>query len=147
VTPSSDILARFFNEIGIIAQLSQSAFERVMPEGMTMAQFTVLNHFVRLGGTKRPMDIARAFQVTRATMSSTLSRLEGKGLVATTPDPEDGRAKHVGITEAGRAMREACLAALGPEFARLAPLLAASRIEELLPALSEIRSILDKARD
>ena len=40
-------LFRFFNEIGIIEQLSRNAFERVMPGGMKLSQFTVLNHFVR----------------------------------------------------------------------------------------------------
>ena len=41
---------KFFNEIGIIAQLSGNKLERVLPEGMSLAQFTVLNHFCRLGG-------------------------------------------------------------------------------------------------
>jgi hypothetical protein len=45
---SEDPLAfRVFNEIGIIEQLSRNLFERVLPDGLTLPQFTVLNHFVR----------------------------------------------------------------------------------------------------
>ena len=72
-----------FNEIGIINQLSTTMFERVLPKGMTQAQFTVLNHFVRLGHQERsPAQLAFAFQVTRPTMTSTLTRMERAGLIA-----------------------------------------------------------------
>ena len=46
---------RFLNEIGIIAQLSGTAFEKVMPGTMTLPQFTVLNHLTRLGGNRTPV--------------------------------------------------------------------------------------------
>jgi len=35
--PPSDSVFAVLNEIGICAQLSANAFERVMPEGMTLA--------------------------------------------------------------------------------------------------------------
>ena len=34
----------------IIAQLSGAAFEKVMPDGMTLPQFSVLDHVARRGG-------------------------------------------------------------------------------------------------
>jgi DNA-binding MarR family transcriptional regulator len=138
---------RLFNEIGIIAQLSSALFERVMPDGMTLAQFSVLNHFVRLGGVKSPRDLARAFQVTKATMTSTLQRLEAKGLVSVSPDPSDGRGKRVEITDAGRAMRERCIAALGPEIAKVELMLPQKQALDLLPALGQLRERLDKSRN
>src|SRR3712207_5255456 len=49
---------RVFNEIGIIEQLSRTMFERVMPDGLTVPQFSVLNHFVRLGGERSPAQLA-----------------------------------------------------------------------------------------
>lgn len=86
----------FFNEIGIIDQLAGTMFERALPTGMTRAQFTVLNHFVRLGHKERsPAQLASAFQVTRPTMTSTLARMARDGLVAIRDDPTDGRAKLV----------------------------------------------------
>jgi DNA-binding MarR family transcriptional regulator len=140
-------LFRFFNEVGIIAQLSQRMFENVMPAGMTLAQFSILNHFVRLGGERSPAQLADAFQLTRATMTSTLGRLSDKGLVAIAPDPEDGRGKRVTITEAGRRMREACVTALGPEIERLDGLIDGESISLLVQHLSGIRKVLDSDRD
>jgi DNA-binding MarR family transcriptional regulator len=144
---SQDPLAfRVFNEIGIIEQLSRTLFERVMPASLTLPQFTVLNHLVRLGGDRSPARLAAAFQVTKQTMTSTLQRLERGGYVAIRPDPADGRAKLVSITEDGRAMREACVRALEPELERLAALIDEASLQALLPGLVDLRRILDEDR-
>lgn len=144
--PTVSLQFQILNEIGIIAQLSQTIFERVMPPGITLPQFTVLNHFARLGGTRSPAELASAFQVTRATMTSTLQRLEGKGLVSITPDPADGRGKRVALTEAGLAMRQRCIAALGPELARLETRDEDSASGILLEGLVRLRKHLDGSR-
>jgi DNA-binding MarR family transcriptional regulator len=144
--PTGSVQFQILNEIGIIAQLSQTIFERVMPSGMTLPQFTVLNHFARLGGTRSPAELASVFQVTRATMTSTLQRLEGKGLVSVIPDPADGRGKRVALTEAGLAMRQRCIAALGPELARLETRADGSEAGVLLEGLVRLRKHLDGAR-
>ncbi len=140
-------LFRIFNEIGIIAQLSQTRFEAVMPAGMTLAQFTILNHLVRLGGPKSPLTLARAFQVTKATMSSTLGRLEAKGLIWVTPDPDDGRAKRVDITDTGRVMRERCISAVTPHLEQMGQLKDMPTQEALLPLLIRMRETLDINRN
>jgi len=143
----ADLLFRVFNEVGIIAQLSSTAFERVMPEGMTLAQFTILNHFVRLGGRRRPSDLARAFQVTRATMTSTLQRLEPKGLVQIVPDDSDGRGRLVEITDAGRAVHADCIARLAPVLDDLLARIGRAPFAAALAPLAEIRTRLDALRD
>lgn len=147
MTQEDSIHFRILNEIGIINQLAQSIFERVMPEGMTLAQFTVLNHFVRLGGAKSPAELAQAFQVTRGTMTSTLQKLEGKGLVAIDPDPRDGRSKQVTLTAQGRSMRHQCLRRLEPEIKKLAELWPRDEAAPLLAPLGSLRALLDRLRD
>lgn len=141
------IAFQVFNEIGIIEQLARNRFERTLPSGLTLSQFSVLNHFVRLGGERSPASLASAFQVTRPTMTNTLQRLESAGLVAIRSDPGDGRAKIVTITEAGRALREACVAAQVPLLAELDALLPRDDLVALLPRLRKLRMLLDKARD
>jgi DNA-binding MarR family transcriptional regulator len=140
-------LFALFTEIGIIAQLAGNLFERVMPEAMTLAQFTVLNHFVRLGGEKSPAQLADAFQITRGTMTSTLQRLESKKLIAMNPDPDDARGKRVSITDTGREMRERCIAAITPELERLTAQFETTDLEALLPGLRAIRIELDRSRN
>jgi DNA-binding MarR family transcriptional regulator len=137
-----------FNEIGIIDQLAGNMFASVMPAGMTQAQFTVLNHFVRLGVVeKSPANLANAFQLTRPTMTSTLSRMERAGLITIRPDPADGRAKLVSITSEGRAMRDNCIAALLPLLPMIDSVVSTADLAELLPALRKIRIKLDALRD
>lgn len=137
---------RVFNEIGIIEQLSRTMFERVMPDGLTLPQFIVLNHFVRLGGEHSPARLAGAFQVTKQTMTSTLQRLERGGYVAIRPDPADGRAKIVSITDDGRAMREACVRALEPALAHVMTIVDQAALAALLPGLVDLRRALDEDR-
>ena len=137
----------FFNEIGIIEQLARNRFERVMPDGMTLSQFSVLNHFVRLGGEKSPHQLARAFQVTKGTMTNTLQRLEARGCLSVRPDPADGRGKLVTITSEGRVLRDACIAALGPHIAEVERDLGSDGFAVALPWLRELRRYLDTARD
>jgi DNA-binding MarR family transcriptional regulator len=141
------LLFRLFNEIGIVSQLSERLFERVMPDGMTLAQFTVLNHFVRLGGERSPAQLAASFQVTRATVTSTLQRLEAKRFVILRADPRDGRAKLVSITSDGQNMRMACVKALEPVVDRLGTVISVERANALLPDLIALRQILDADRN
>ena len=90
---TADPLAfEFFNEMGIIDQLVSTMLTNALPHGITKAQFSVLNHFVRLDIVEQsPADLASAFQVRRPTMTSTLARMESAGLVVIRDDPRDGR--------------------------------------------------------
>ena len=135
-----------FNEIGIIAQLSASQFERVLPHGMTVAQFGLLNHCVRLGDGWTPARLAAAFQVTRGTMTNTLQKLESKGFIRVDPDPDDARSKRVFLTPAGRQAREASLKALAPELAHLPEGFPPALAADILPALQKLRIWLDTHR-
>jgi DNA-binding MarR family transcriptional regulator len=137
----------FFNEIGIIAQLSSNQMERTLPHQLTQSQFSVLNWFVRVDDQATPGRLASAFQVTRGAMTNTLGKLEAKGFVKVEPDPTSGRSKRVTMTKAGRQARdEAIRAAHGPlsEFLEHYP---PSVLQKALPLLKDIRAYLDDARN
>lgn len=134
------------NEIGIINQLSSARFEALLPEDLTLPQFSVLNHFVRLGVMRTPAELARAFQVTRGAMTNTLQRLEASGLVAIKPSPSDGRSKEVRITAKGRRVRERAIAATQPELAAMIEVLGGSNIAQMLNELQRLREYLDANR-
>ena len=138
---------QLMNEIGIVAQLASRLFERVMPPDLTLPQFGVLNHFVRLERPSTAIRLASAFQVTKGAMANTLGHLERKGYVAIVPHPRDGRAKRVTITPAGREARERAVAALGPSIAGLAGAAPLRDVEAALPTLTLIRAHLDAERD
>lgn len=138
----------FFNEVGIIEHLSRTAAERVLPRGLSMAGFGLLNHMIRLGHERRaPAKIAAALQVTKGAITQTLKRLEAEGLVTVEPDPRDGRGKAVSVTPAGRQARQEAIAALDPLFADLLAQVDVAEIEAVLPTLQKVRQVLDAARD
>jgi len=137
-------LYRLFIEIGIIDQLGRTRLEQAMPSGLTRAQFGVLNHLVRLGGEWAPLRLARAFHVTKQTMTSTLARLESAGLIIIRPDPADGRAKLVGLTPAGHEAHLRCMQRLGPTLALMIDGLPKTLAESLLPLLMQLRTHLDQ---
>ncbi len=150
-SPNSDFTAiafSFFNEIGIIDQLGRNRFERVLPEGLSIAGFSLLNHFVRLNKAQdTPSHLAKAFQVTKGAMTNTIHRLEALGLVTIVADPSDGRGKLVSITEAGKAARYDAIARLAPSLQQLSGLIDPKELEALVPTLMKLRAILDANRE
>jgi len=139
-------LFRLLTEVGIIEQLARNQLERGLPDGLRMSQFVVLNHLVRLGGPWSPARLANAFQVTKGAMTNTLQRLEKRGLVRVSPDPGDGRAKLVEITDAGHDMRQRSIESIGPLLAAMSRELSDTELAAALPVLEKIRSYLDSHR-
>ena len=137
---------QFFTEIGIIDQLASNRLQRALPEGVSLAQFGVMTHFVRRGGQQTPASLADAFQVTRGAMTNTLHRLEAHGYVLVSPDEKDGRSKQVCLTPKGEAAYHAIAAALAPLNADLAAAFPAARLLEAMPVLVELRQWLDDHR-
>ena len=135
-----------FTEIGIIDQLVSNRLDRVLPAGLSHAQFSVLTCFVRDGEAKIPAELARLFQVTKVAMTNTLQRLEAQGFVAIAADPADGRKKQVSITPAGVAAHDTALHALRPMTESLRSAFTEQEFEAALPFLKALRTWLDESR-
>lgn len=136
----------FFNEVAILNQLATAMFEARLPGGLLVSQFAVLNHLIRVKDGQTPLALARAFQVPKTTMTHSLAVLERPGLIRLLPNPKDGRSKCVWITDAGRALRGAAIAALAPDVAALAAEFPGDRIATALPVLAELRRLMDAMR-
>ena len=147
--PSDDPLAvfAFFTEIGILAQLSRALFEARLPDGITVSHFSVLNHLIRVADGRTPLELARAFQVPKTSMTHTLAGLEARGFVDMRPNPRDGRSKQVWLTEAGRVFREEAQMLLVPDIQALSGQLDIEQIKAVLPHLEEVRKVMDAYRD
>ena len=137
----------FFNEIGIIAQLSSNQLQRNMPHGLTQSQFSVLNWFIRVDRQATPGRLAKAFQLTPGAMTNTLSKLESKGFVRIEPDPDSGRSKIVRLTPAGRRARDSAIAANDAALKGFLEEFPATTLQEALPLLRSVRAYLDAARE
>ena len=139
-------LFTFFNEIGIIAQLSTGMFEQQLPEGLTQSQFSVLNWFIRVDSEASPTRLAKAFQVTGGAMTNTLKKLAGKGLVKIEPDATSGRQKKITLTTKGRKMRDRAIASVAPLLAEFAGAFDVSKLEKQTRELAKVRQYLDESR-
>lgn len=141
------LVFQFFNEVAIIQQLGTTMFNKRLPDGLHVSHFSVLNHLVRLGNGKTPLALARAFQVTKGTMTHTLATLEKRGLIRLGPHEKDGRSKLVYLTDSGRAFHLNAIESLGPAISALNGKLNLQIIAEMLPELQKIRVVLDENRD
>ena len=141
--PRDPTVIAFFSEIVMVEQLARTRLTRVLPRGMELSHFMVLNHFARLGGEKTPAQLARVFHVTRGAMSNTLGRLDAAGYIHVRPDWEDGRAKRVSISPAGLAARDRAVAAIAPVFDDVVGGLGLSTMRGALPVLRRLRALLD----
>ena len=144
--PSESPLFTYFNEIGIIAQLSNALFERNLPEGLNNSQFGVLNWFSRVDSQATPGRLATAFQVTAGAMTNTLKKLESKGLIKIEPDEFSGRKKKVTITARGKIVRKQAIASAAPLFQEFAENCPQDNIELQIEALQKVREYLDQRR-
>lgn len=138
---------QFFNEIGIIHQLSTTAFNRKLPDGLHVSHFAILNHLMRLGDGKTPNSISDAFQVTKGTMTHTLGTLTKRNLIAIQPHPSDGRSKLVFLTDAGRSFHSDAIESLNPLIDLLSRNVELDTLIRMLPDLQAIREILDDNRN
>ncbi|MEL6999888.1 MAG: MarR family transcriptional regulator [Pseudomonadota bacterium] len=144
--PNPGTVFEFFNEIGIIQQLSRAMFEARLPDGMIVQHFSVLNHLIRVADGRPPLELSRAFQVPKASLTNTLSGLEKRGFIEMRRHPTDGRSKQVWLTEEGRAFREEAIRLLVPDIIALSDKLNIDQLTRLTPQLAEIRKILDDNR-
>jgi DNA-binding MarR family transcriptional regulator len=144
VEKTEDIAVALFGELFMADQLARNRISRVLPKGMELSHFSVLNHLARVGDERTPAQLARAFHVTRGAMTNTLNRLEWAGHVHIRPDWEDARQKFVAISPSGRAARDSAVAAVVPLIADVVQTLGPDRIRALLTVLRELRVRLDE---
>jgi DNA-binding MarR family transcriptional regulator len=140
---TDDIAVALFGELFMADQLARNRISKVLPKGMELSHFSVLNHLARINEERTPAQLARAFHVTRGAMTNTLSRLEWAGHVHIRPDWEDARQKFVAISPSGRAARDSAVATVVPLIADVVTALGPDRVRALLSVLRELRVRLE----
>ncbi len=140
---SEDIAVTLFGELFMADQLARNRISKVLPRGMQLSHFSVLNHLARLNEERTPAQLARSFHVTRGAMTNTLAKLEWAGHVHIRPDWDDARRKFVGLSPSGRAARDAAVQAVAPLISDLVRDLGADRVRAVLPVLRALRTRLE----
>lgn len=143
MTETSNTLAiLLFSEILGTDQILRSRLGKVLPKGMEISHFSVLNHLAWREVERSPAQLAETFHVTRGAMTNTLAKLEWAGYVHVRPDWDDARRKMVTISPAGRQAREAALSAIAPMITKVVEDLGDDKARAALPILRELRKQL-----
>ena len=143
MTGDSNTLAiMLFSEILGTDQILRNRLSKVLPKGMEISHFSVLNHLAWRYVERSPAQLAETFHVTRGAMTNTLSKLEWAGYVHIRPDWDDARRKMVTISPAGRQAREAALSAIAPMITQVVEQLGEDKARAALPILRELRNQL-----
>jgi len=140
-----EVVIALFGELFMADQLARTRIGKVLPKGMELSHFAVLNHLARTGEERTPAQLARAFHVTRGAMTNTLNRLEWAGHIHIRPDWDDARRKFVAISPAGRAARDAAVQAVAPMLGATVAELGEDRVRAALSVLRGLRQRFEDA--
>lgn len=133
-----------FTEVMATDQLVRARLSRVLPKGMEISHFAVLNHLAWVADERSPAQLAETFHVTRGAMTNTLNKLEWAGYVHIRPDWDDARRKFVAISPAGRQARDHAVGSITPLINQMVEKLGADEVRSALPILRELRIQLSK---
>ena len=132
-----------FSEILTADLLLRNRLSKVLPKGMEISHFSVLNHLVVVSGERTPAQLAQTFHVTRGAMTNTLNKLELAGHIHIRPDWDDARRKMVAISPAGRQARTLAISAIAPMINKVVEEMGEDRVRSVLPTLRDLRAKLE----
>ena len=133
-----------FSELLTADQLLRNKLGRVLPKGMEISHFSVLNHLASTSSERTPAQLAKSFHLTRGAMTNTLGKLERAGYIHIRPDWDDARRKQVAISPAGRSARDVALAGIGPVIEKLVTEMGGDKLRLALPILRDLRLKLEQ---
>ena len=139
---SQSLAVSLFSEILAVDQLARANVAKVLPKGMELSHFSVLNHLAHAGDERSPGELAKTFHLTRGAMTNTLGKLEWAGWVHIRPDWDDARRKKVAISPSGRAARDAALLAIAPVIANVVDDVGFEKVRATLPVMRAMRQKL-----
>ena len=135
----NSLAVSLFGEILALDQLVRARLAKVLPKGMELSHFSVLNHLSHTKIERTQAQIAKSFRVTRGAITNTLSKLELSGYIHVRPDWDDARRKMVSISPAGIVARNNALAAVTPIINELISEMGEERLKAIVPILRDLR--------
>ena len=136
---TNQIAVALFSEMLSADQLARNRLSKVLPRGMELSHFSVLNHLAQVHDEKTPAQLAGTFNVTRGAMTNTLTKLETAGHIHIRPDWDDARRKLVAISPAGRQARNTAISAILPMIAKVVEDIGMDNARVALPVLRQMR--------
>ena len=135
----NSLAVSLFGEILALDQLVRARLAKVLPKGMEVSHFSVLNQLSHSKIERTPAQIAKSFRVTKGAITNTINKLELSGYIHVRPDWDDARRKMVSISPAGIVARNNALTAVTPIINELVIEMGEERLKAIVPILRELR--------
>lgn len=90
------------------ALLEKSANNDLRKDGLTLSQIGMLLACQDAGGSCTLKELERLLKLSQPTVAGTAKRLEAKGLLVGSIDPDDARVKRMSLSAAGRECCSVC---------------------------------------
>ena len=135
----NSLAVSLFGEILALDQLVRNRLAKVLPKGMELSHFSVLNQLSHSKIERTPAQIAKSFRVTKGAITNTINKLELSGYIHVRPDWDDARRKMVSISPAGIVARNNALQAVTPIINELISEMGEERLKTIVPILRELR--------
>ncbi|WP_075995936.1 MarR family winged helix-turn-helix transcriptional regulator [Salaquimonas pukyongi] len=113
-TSEAEALYRFYRSADQAARLMRLSADRLLPDGLSLAQFELLDLLVSHSHPPEedeqdseglaPAEAARKLGLTRGSLTSLLNQLVARKLAVTRAAPRDRRSKRIMVTARGRAL-------------------------------------------
>ncbi|MDR3527426.1 MAG: MarR family transcriptional regulator [Rhizomicrobium sp.] len=127
----------------VVALLKRRLREEAPPDDLTWGQLSVLGQLDR-GGPVTVSALARAERMRPQSMGETIAALQNAGLVAGSPDPQDGRRTLLALTPLAREMVRSRRAQREDWLARkIKEKLPLADQKEVLQALAHLRRLVE----
>ena len=139
-------------ELGILLftanrALEQRAFEAVVAAGFTDITLAQARVAARIGPDgSRVTDLAEQARVTKQSAAFLVEQLEVAGYVERVPDPTDGRARLVRLTNRSRGVVQAADAEVERVLSEWSDHVGEQRLQQLHETLRDLREITDPWR-
>ncbi len=134
---------------GVVAQLQRTRTNRILRDsGLPYPLFVLLRHFCHDPDREWTVgQLTAAFETQQPGMTKQVARLEAMSLLASRPDPNDGRSRLLRVTRKGVRLRDALVAKTEPDRARVFQGWKRSEIRALHRGLDRLRTVLDENRE
>ncbi len=120
------------------AGVAAAGFDDITPAHVAMFRYPTLDW-------RRPTEIADQLQISKQSVHELLTHVERQGYLTREPDPTDGRARIVRLTDRGRALETTINQIARGSEQHIAELLGDRRFAQLRLALEELASKLSES--
>lgn len=142
-THAAQVLFSYYTISGEVHAALTKRAESILPQALTMPQFQMLDRLRWEDNEIVPIQLADEFSLTKGAITNLVKQLSRKGLIKQHANPNDGRSKHLRISNDGKRAHQECLIALSEMTTALLENFSVDELEMCSPVLKKLKDWLE----